>query len=313
MKIAAPLRAPDELEPLARAGAGEVFCGVLDLGARPDYFPNGRSQPSANLASFRELEQVAALGRARGVAVMFCANAPQGRVQTGWLKDDILRACAAGVSGIVLADHCLLPWAARQAPGLTLAMGTLSPALNRPTLDLLAGCGAKRVVLERLLTLAEIAGLTAHARGLGLKTEVLIATACVHINAFCHYHQLHARWEGDLQALTRGPYAPCRQPQQIEVWDAGRPLGARAAAAAQPWGFCALCSLPQLQEAGVAYIKVPGRENPIEERLRRVSMVRRCLLDREAGPRLHREFLGRDCSWQDCQHYEVYARRRGES
>ncbi|MDD5628971.1 MAG: hypothetical protein PHU21_07900, partial [Elusimicrobia bacterium] len=125
MRIAAPLRAVSELEPLARAGADEVFCGVMDLGSRPDYFPNGRPQPSANLSSFRELEQVAALGRARGVSVLFCANAPQGRVQTGWLKDDILRACAAGVSGLVLADHCLLEWAARQAPGLTLGMGTL--------------------------------------------------------------------------------------------------------------------------------------------------------------------------------------------
>jgi collagenase-like PrtC family protease len=203
-----------------------------------------------------------------------------------------------------------------------LVLGTLSPTLNRATLDLLAGLGAKRVVLERLLTLAEVAGLSAHARRLGLETEVLTATACVHINAFCHYHQLHARWEGDPQALLRGPYAPCRQPHRIEVLEAGHPMGRRDSAAAQPWGFCGLCSLPLLEEAGVGYIKVPGRENPLESRLSLVSMIRRYVDDLAAGRiseadrvtagrRLHRESFGQDCAWQSCQHYEVYAQRRG--
>ena len=88
MKIAAPLRAVDELAPLAQAGADEVFCGVMEPDQRPDYFPNGRPQASASLPSFQDLEQVAARARELGVNVSFCANAPQGRLQTGWLKDD---------------------------------------------------------------------------------------------------------------------------------------------------------------------------------------------------------------------------------
>jgi len=329
MKVAAPLCSADEVVALVRAGADELFCGVLGQDRAPGFFPNARDYASANLASFAELERTVASARPLGVPVVFCANRSQGGVQTQWLKADILRACEAGAAGVIIADPTLLPWAARHVQGRTLIASTMTAALNSRALEFLARAGAGRVVLERQLTLSEIEALAAHARVIGLDLEVIVNNqGCVHVNGSCDYHEwLPAKLSPEAREAPRGPRAmPCRTPLPLKIWtkagDSYRQTGLQPdyAPAARSSDVCAACSLLRLRAAGVAYAKVVHRHFPLAQKVQAVSMTKEYLTLLEngrigsgehisAGRRLFQKHYGRDCLREYCIHHEIYAQR----
>jgi len=326
MKLTAPLRGVEEVVPLIEAGADELFCGVLEQDKRPGYFPNARNYAASNLSSFSELEQTVAGARQSGVPVLFCANVAQGGVQTEWLKTDILRACEAGVAGVIIADPALLSWAARQAQGRTIIASTITATLNSKALDFLARAGAGRVILERLLTLSEIEALAAHARAIGLDLEVIVNDqGCLHVNGLCHYHNwLPAKLDREGKPASR--VMPCRTSLPIKVWTKTRGsyrqtgLQQDHALAALSSHICAACSLFRLRAAGVAYAKVVHRHFPLAQKVQTVSLIKEYLTLLEkglvgpgehisAGRRLFQRHHGRDCLRECCIHHEIYAQR----
>ncbi|MBI5624191.1 MAG: U32 family peptidase [Elusimicrobia bacterium] len=325
MQIAVPLRSPDEVERLVRAGADEFYAGVMD-DPSSGYCPNARPMPSSNLRSFEDLKESVARAGSAGVPVMFCANAPLAGWQADRLKADVLRACEAGVAGIITAEPSMLPWLARRAPGLTITAGTLAGTFNSLAVDFLAGAGAARVVLDRLLTLTEIGRLAAHAAERGVQLEAFVADiGCVHVNAVCLFHQ----WSAAVSEGGGGhpKAAACRVRMPLSVWERSGELFSRRVpgheyAAADPWTYCATCSLFHLHRCGIAVAKIIGRHRPLEALASQVAMVKAYLrlLDQgeldasnyvAAGRRLHREHLGSACDASRCFYHEVRRDLRG--
>jgi len=244
------------------------------------------------------------------VPVIFCANVAQGDIQTEWLKADILRACEAGVSGVVIADLALLSWAARRAQGRTIIASTMTAISNSKALDFLARAGARRVVLERLLTLSEIEAMAAHARAIGLELEVFVNNqGCLHVNGLCHYHEWFLAKLGPEPGRAQR-VMPCRAALPLKVWakagDSYRRTGPQRrqepsalprncrrdvralseekkradhspAALAFDCYSCAACSLLRLEAAGVAYAKVVHRHFSLARKVRLVSMMKEYL------------------------------------
>jgi len=326
MKIVAPFCSADDVAALVRAGADELYCGVMDQDRPPGFFANARASAASNLASFDELKRTVASARQLGVPVVFCANVAQGGVQTQWLKADILRACEAGVAGIVIADPALLSWAARHAQGRTIIASTMIATLNCKALDFLAHAGAGRVILERLLTLGEIEALAGHARAIGLDLELIVNNqGCVFVNGLCHYHEwLLAKLGPEPEPAPLR--LPCRTGLPLKVWTKTGASYRRTAlqgdhAPAEPSAHsCAACSLFRLRAAGVAYVKVVHRHFPLAQKVQTVSLMKEYLTllqNRRIGPgehisvgrRLFRQHCGKDCLREYCIHHEIYAQR----
>jgi len=277
MDILAPVSRPEEVEPLARAGATDLYCGVYDerwarrwgLGA----WPNRRGPGPGNLASPAELAEVSAEARLNGLRLHLTINSPvMGPEQERAVVAFARRACEAHVHGLIVANPALLPL----MPDVRLTASTLSGTHNAEGVRFLAELGAGRVILSRQLSLAEILAIR---RAVRVELEVFILNdACVFEESSCHTAHTAPAWGG--------PY--CLARRRCDDLDFASALAAR-----QPWlealgdrslsstglpvGPCGLCALVDLVESGVQGVKIVGREAHPYRKVRSTQMVRHVL------------------------------------
>ncbi|MFH1414965.1 MAG: U32 family peptidase [Elusimicrobiota bacterium] len=192
MIITAPFDTADEIEKLADAGAGELYCGLYhNKWKKFGIYPNLRHMEYGNLASFKELKKAVEIARKRDIPVYLCVNEflPEGAENI--LIDDISEAAKLGVSGFIAADITLVPVIKDAAPSAKIIMSSLNPYFNRMTLALFKQSGVDRVVLPyNQFTLKEILRFQESASETGIETEMFISPSqCRNINGFCLNHK----------------------------------------------------------------------------------------------------------------------------
>lgn len=149
-ELVCPAGTPASLRTAVDAGADAVYCGLQNA-------TNARNFPGLNFSPF-ELRKSVAYAHARGAKVLLAVNTfpPAGKFQL-W-KDAIEVAAAAEVDAIIVADMGVAAYASRNLPKLRLHLsvqaGASSPEAIRFHCE---EFGIKRVVLPRILTVAEIA------------------------------------------------------------------------------------------------------------------------------------------------------------
>lgn len=300
MRILAPCSDPAEVDPLLRAGADELYCGVYDRDWARRWglaggWPNRRGPGPGNLASISALEEVCEVGHGGGAKVMLTLNAPYyAPAQEAALMGLAREAVRVGVDGLVVGAPALLPTLRRSHPGTRLVASSLCAARNIAAVSFLARLGADRVILGRQLSLAEIRGL----QDIGPEAELeafVYADACAFEESCCHTaHQL----PGWPTPYCLGPWPPSGGEGTAEERAALIRHGEWLAALAEtgftreaglPLGPCGLCALPDLAAASLYAVKVVGREAHPYRKVRMVQMVRH-VLDalEEGGERLAR-------------------------
>ncbi len=280
MDVLAPLSAVDEVEPLVRCGATDLYCGVFDAGWARRFglgaWPNRRGAGPANLDDVDLLAEAADRAHRTGARLHLVLNAPLLDAHQEDAVTALARHAATelGVDGLVLANPGLLRPLADT--GAILTTSTLCTARNSEAVLLLADLGAHRVILSRQLTLSEIRAIRAAAPDVQLEAFVL-NDACAFEEGSC----LTAH------ALPSGPGPYCLARRTVEGgddaswarhqgWLAG--LGAGGfSTSGLPRGPCGLCALPDLADAGIDGVKVVGREAHPYRKVRSVQMVRHVL------------------------------------
>lgn len=288
--VLAPCSDPEEVEPLVRAGATELYCGVYDqawarrwgLGS----WPNRRGPGPGNLGSLDELQRVGGLARAAEVAVYLTLNAPYYAPEQEEAVSRLAHeATAAGwVQGLVIGDPGLLQRLSEEAIPARLVASTLCTARNAQAVRFLAECGAARVILSRELSLDEIGVIRQAVPDVELEVFVL-GDACAFEEGSCATahtlpdHGVYCLTPWDCQ--TAGPLRRNveRHHQRLAAL-APRGCGPRTGL---PTGPCGLCALPELAAAGVDSVKIVGREAHPYRKVRSVQMVRRVLDGLEQG------------------------------
>ena len=339
MLITAPICRPQDIKPLAQAGADEFYCGVIT----PEWkrfggaYGNIRPDAQENLDGFAAFKAALAQAKGCGRPLYLCVN---NRCKKG-LNQDWLpvmlgdMACAAkmGVQGFIVSDPILIPHVRGLGRGLKIIISTMAGCFNAQTLKFFARLGADRVVLDRQLTREEIAGLALKARAAGLELEAFIMNiSCLYVNAFCtmHYWRFHLPWESRTPAgpNVRLPHwAPCRQERTIEILERSA-QGWSPAEAPADWTeperrnlYCAACSMGDLKKCGISSVKIIGRGFPPEGLLADVRFIRGLLdlLDETDGRadgimaaarRLRRRLYGTDCHPTQCWHSDLLRERR---
>lgn len=151
-ELVCPAGTPAGLRTAVDAGADAVYCGLQNE-------TNARNFPGLNFTP-AELEQSLAYAHARGAKVLLAVNTfpPAGRFDL-W-REAIDLAARLGVDAVIVADIGVADYAAQAHPGLRLHLsvqaGASSPEAIRYYCEQF---GVKRVVLPRMLTVAEIAAL----------------------------------------------------------------------------------------------------------------------------------------------------------
>jgi putative protease len=134
------------------AGADAVYCGLQNE-------TNARNFPGLNF-TVPEVEQSLAYARARNAKLLLAVNTfpPAGKFEL-W-RDAIDGAAKLGVDAVIVADMGVADYAARNYPNLRLHLSVQAGASSPEAIRFYCEqFGVKRVVLPRMLTVAEIAEL----------------------------------------------------------------------------------------------------------------------------------------------------------
>ena len=164
MELVCPAGTPAALKVAVLAGADAVYCGYCDE-------TNARNFPGLNF-SRDEMQGGIAFAHAHGAKVLVALNTfPRAGADQLW-RGAVDAAVAAGADALILADVGLLDYAARTHPGQRLHLSVQAAASNPDAIRFYTEAfGVKRVVLPRVLTVAEIAAIT---RAIDCETEVFV-------------------------------------------------------------------------------------------------------------------------------------------
>lgn len=298
MKLVAPICAPEEVTILARAGADEFYCGLVPREWEQRF---GRStlnrRMGGNLGSFEELDTVVRTAHDLGKRVSVALNA-QKYSRDRW--DDILamfeRIAKTGADAVIIGDLGFLAALSQHRLPVRIHLSSVASCHNSETASLAAELGAARVILPRHVTLDEIQAMCRKLPEVEMEAFIL-NDGCVFEEGSCHTIHLPGQLGGpiclDRYAYTYRrddgrPLAPAEQERLAANDEAYEKwlwymfaCGFTVTSEGLPHGPCGLCAIPRLAAAGVAAVKIAGREGPLERRRPSVEMVR-WVLDRFA-------------------------------
>ena len=151
-ELVCPAGTPAALRAAVDAGADAVYCGLQNE-------TNARNFPGLNF-TVPEVEQSIAYAHARNSKLLLAVNTfpPAGKFAM-W-RDAIDGAAKLGVDAAIVADMGVADYAARNYPELRLHLSVQAGASSPEAIRFYCEqFGVKRVVLPRMLTVAEIAEL----------------------------------------------------------------------------------------------------------------------------------------------------------
>ena len=300
-ELVCPAGTPAALRTAVDAGADAVYCGFQNE-------TNARNFPGLNFTP-AELEQAIGYAHSRQAKVLLAVNTfpPAGRFDL-W-RDAIDAAAKFGVDAVIVGDIGVADYAARTYPDLRLHLSVQAGASSPEAIRFYCQAfGIKRVVLPRILTVAEIAelhqqvpceieafifgnigmmaegrcSLTNYATGLSTNMDGVCSPA-----ADVHYEE---DTEGNLTTKL-GPF-------MIDRFACGESAGyptickGRYTCSVKPEAYYAFeepvslnlsALLPDLMRAGVTALKIEGRQRSRAYVKAVVSAFRKAVDDIMAG------------------------------
>ena len=293
MKILAPLRSSLEGAPLLRAGADEFFCGVTPPEWESRYggaWANRRAPQSAGVPDLDDFARIVELSEGRPVHVTLNAPCyPPGAVPM--LSDFARVLMEMGAGALIVADLELLLALAASGHAPHIHLSSLATCTNPEAARFFRDLGVSRVVLPRHLTLSEIKSIPAGVEGVEFEA-FLLNDGCVFEEGLCattHAAGTFCTLDGD---GTRGLSPRTLERYAFWKWTLSH-CGCRTGNG-YPMGPCGLCALPRLLKAGIASLKVVGREASLarkEAAVRIAALALRLALAGEAPEEIRREVM----------------------
>ena len=276
LELVCPAGTPAGLRTAVDAGAHSVYCGFLDE-------TNARNFPGLNFDR-AEMREAVTYAHDRGAKVLIALNTFMRAGNIDVWKRGVDDAVAAGADALILADLGLIAYARRSHPKQRLHLSVQAAAappeaiaVDHERVDI------SRVVLPRVLTVEEIARLTAHAAP--CETEVFVfGGLCVMAEGRCMLSSYATGKSPNMTGVCSPPshvsyreesdaLVACVGGFTVERFERGEPAGyptlckgrfqAEGAVShlfEDPVSLNAVELLPRLAEIGVTAFKIEGRQ-----------------------------------------------------
>jgi putative protease len=235
------------LELLSPAGSPEAVIAAVQNGADAVYMGFGDYNARRGAKNFtdEEFEKAVRYCRIRGCKVYVTLNTLVGDREMESAADMARAASDMGADAILVQDIGLARVLARAVPDIQLHASTQMSIHNLAGVKAAAEMGMTRAVLARELSLEQIKHICAESP---IEIEVFVHGAL----CFCHSGQCYM---SALIGRRSGNRGMCAQPCRMQYSMGGRmddhPLSLKDS--------CLVGSLRQLEEAGVACVKIEGR------------------------------------------------------
>lgn len=298
VELVCPAGGPAMLRAAVEAGADSVYCGLADA-------TNARNFPGLNFTP-EELAEAVGWAGARGARVLLAVNTFARAGDTGaWRRAGDI-AAAAGVYAVIAADLGVLAHMRRAHPDLRLHLSVQAAAGTPEAIAFYAAeYGVRRVVLPRVLNVAEIAALV---RETEVETEAFVfGGLCVMAEGRCAMSSYAAARSPNLDGVCSPPEAVSFDEEDgrlttrlggfaVDRYKAGEAAGyptlckgcfeARGEARRlfeDPVSLNAMTLLEGLRSAGVKAVKVEGRQRGKAYVARVAGAFRRAIDALDAG------------------------------
>lgn len=294
MKIVAPVSRLADIEPSARAGAHELYCGVVPPQWLSTFGTAGANRrASGNLADLETLAGAVEAAHAAGCTLSLVLNAQQYAAEQATAGLDLAQAfLAMGGDALIMSDPGMIAELGAAAPKARIHVSSVATCRNASAVRLHRDLGATRVILPRDVTIDEATGIAAEVPDVEIEAFVL-NDGCVFEEGVCSTIHLPGSLGGPI-CLDR--YRPAyrrrdRRPLDERLREAlaatdreyARWLwyrfscGFRTTPEGLPYGPCGLCAIPAFRSGGLAAIKIAGREGPTARKVAGITMVRTIL------------------------------------
>ncbi len=255
------------LELLAPAGSMEALRAAVQNGANAVYLGCGifNARQSAKNFTPQTLIEAVKYCHVRGVAVHLTLNTVVTDRETKALAELIRQAASAGVDAFIVQDLGVIQLCKQIAPKVPLHGSTQMTIHSLPGVLLCAAWGMSRVVLSRELSREEIRYICANSP---IEIEVFGHGAlCMCYSGQCYLSSAIGGRSGN-----RGRCAqPCRQSYGYGRWESKYPLSLK--------DNCLVYYVKELEEMGVASLKLEGRMKKPEYVATITSVYRKALDD----------------------------------
>lgn len=255
---------PRPLELLAPAGDLTALEAALEAGTDAVYFGLTTLNARRRAKNFHQDEFAQAVEKthARGAKAYLTLNIDLAEREVGQAARILELARQCRVDAVLVRDPALLALHSH-FPELAFHFSTQTCMANSADVAAAGELGARRVVLARELTQAEIAAASAVP---GVETEVFVQGAlCFCISGRC----LLSSWAGGRSGNRGSCTSPCRVPWSIDDQPADTPLAMR--------DLALVSRLDALRRAGVTALKIEGRLKTAAWVRKAVSLYRRAL------------------------------------
>ncbi len=235
LELLSPAGSPEAVIAAVQNGADAVYLGLGDFNAR---------RGAKNFTN-EEFEKAVTYCRVRGCKVYVTLNTLVNDGEMGAAVDAARLASSCGADGLIVQDLGLISAIRRALPDIPLHASTQMSIHNLAGVQAAAEMGLTRAVLARELSLEEIAYITKNAP---IETEIFVHGAL----CFCHSGQCYM---SSLIGRRSGNRGMCAQPCRMQYSLGGRmddyPMSLK--------DNCLVDRLGEIEEAGVACVKIEGR------------------------------------------------------
>ncbi len=318
MKILTPLDNSEEVEDLVKAGADEFYCGIISEEWNKKYTPvassNRREWASNNFKSFEELEKAVKIAHLHNKPVFLTLNAHfYTNKQYLLLLKDIQRAKNIGVDALIIADIALVLTLKKLGANKDIHMSTGSVTLNSETAKFYSELGAKRIILPRHLTINEIKDIVQNASGIEFETFIF-NEGCFNLDGFCTFHHGLGSKEWKERVL------PCSIPYDVKLLTKTTPKDERTIKyriknlTKNLLINCGACALYDFNKIGIKAVKIIGRGNSTEKKIKDITFLKEVLgclehcKDKEdfqsKAKLLYKKFYSNKCTYRNCYYQD---------
>ncbi len=234
-ELLSPAGSPEAVIAAVQNGADAVYLGLGDFNARR----------GAKNFTEEEFEKAVRYCRIRGCRVYVTLNTLVDDRETEAAVAQARLASAAGADGLIVQDLGLVRALRAALPDMPLHASTQMSIHNLAGVEAAAELGLTRAVLARELSIDQIRYITSHA---SIETEVFVHGAL----CFCHSGQCYMSALIGRRSGNRGMCAqPCRMAYSLGGRMDDYPLSLK--------DNCLVEKLSELEDAGVACLKIEGR------------------------------------------------------